>query len=884
MKFWRRIRALGRTEEIHGEMNEEFAFHIDRKAEDLMKSGMPESEARRIAAQSFGGTTNLHEEGIAVRGAGLLEELWGDLRFSFRLLQKSRARTAILLTTLTLGIAMSAAMFGVFRAVVLQPLPFQDSAHLVVLHQANGRGRSGVSYPHYRDWKAGSTAFSDLAVFSSGESTVTSFDHSERVISATVSANLFSLLHVAPLRGRLFRPEEDRLGGGEGGERAALISEGYWRSRMGAREDIVGQHVTVDGFPFRVAGVIPGRYAFPISSRPVALWTTVAVDAEPSYYGGSIPEARGYPRYDGVMARLRPNVSFAAADADMKRVAAAVAKAHPGATPMNEISIRPALEDLVGDTRSPLVLLYGAVLSVLLVSCANASTLLLVTALSRRREFGIRSALGAQPHRLFRQVLLENACLGIASGLLALPLSWALVQLCVALAPADTPRITEVHVDTVVFLYALGISLLSGLLAGSLPAFFSMRRDVQADLRDSGRSATHGKGSVRAGALLIAAQIAVCMVLTCGAAVLASSLLRVLNTARGFDPHSVVTATVDLPLMQYPQGSDRVRHYFQDLAAELTGQPSVAAVSIAERLPLSGTKNSTNLQVVGRNEPGLPSTDLRFVDEHYFETLRIPVISGRPFGAADDAKHMPVAIVNRAFVRRFLEGGEAEGRLLKLGWGGNTPKRIVGVVADLKSQALDIAASPEVYVPAVQFPNNSMAVMIRTTAPPSDAAVLLRRAAARVDTGVSIDKIKTLDEYLVLSVATQRFLLSIIVVFAASTILIAAIGLYGLLSYAIERRTREFGIRMALGSRPGQLLQLVLRQGLMLAVFGVALGGLLSFTTTRLLSQWLYETKPGDWANLLLPAAVLFVTALAASFLPARRASRTDPLLAIRAE
>ena len=308
------------------------------------------------------------------------------------------------------------------------------------------------------------------------------------------------------------------------------------------------------------------------------------------------------------------------------------------------------------------------------------------------------------------------------------------------------------------------------------------------------------------------------------------------------------------------------------------------AVSVAEHLPLSGTNNSTTVQVVGRPEPGLPSTNLEFVSEDYFRVLRIPLISGRLLTATDNGTHPGVALVNRAFMRRFLGGGPAENRLLKLGWGGSQPKRIVGVVADLRSQALDVQAKPEVYIPAGQFPNNDMAVLLRTDGRRSDTATMLRNAIRKLDLNIPVDRIRTLDQYLLLSVATQIFLMSILAVFALSTLVIAAIGFYGVLSYTTARRTQEFGIRMALGSSPARLLGLVLRQGIRLAFAGVLIGTLLSLATARLLSQWLYQTAPADWINILPAALLLMAVALLASWMPARRASRTDPLIAIRAE
>ena len=346
--IWNRLRAFGKADKIHHEVSEEFAFHLDMKVAELMNSGMGEEEARRIAQQSFGRQTALREQAFALRGAEWLEDFWRDLRFSFRLMQKNLGRTAVLAATLAVGIGLSAALFSIVRSILLRPLPFADSGSLVILHQANGSGAGGVSYPHYRDWKAGARSFESMAVFSTGESTLTALDHAERVNAATVSANLFSLLRVHPLRGRLFRSDEDRLGGGTGGERPILINEEFWRGHMGGRNDIAGQHVTLDGFSFRIAGVIPAALAFPAGSTPVAFWTTVAMDAEPSIYGGAVPEARGYPRYDGVIARLRPGITAQEAAADMKRLASVIAAAHPNATGMNDVVVRSALGELVG--------------------------------------------------------------------------------------------------------------------------------------------------------------------------------------------------------------------------------------------------------------------------------------------------------------------------------------------------------------------------------------------------------------------------------------------------------------------------------------------------------------------------------------------------------
>jgi len=882
--LWDRFRALRHPDETHAELTEEFQFHLDMTSAEFMLRGMPEEEARKAAARKFGSALRIQERGNDVRGSAWIGEVWNDARFALRILRKTPSKTALLVLTLALGIGANTAVFSVIHSILLQPLPFPEPARLVLLHQANRVQAGGVSYPHFKDWREESRSFENMAVYSYDSAILTSGGESTRVFGATVSANLFDALRVAPLRGRLFRPEEDRWGSDDGSH-PVVISDRLWHSRFQADADILGKPLVLEAKEFRIIGVIPTRLAYPIQSDPADYWITVAADADPANYGGSIPTSRGYPRYDAALARLKPGTTIEQARAEMNLIAGNIAREHPKATSMEQVRITPVLEDLVGPVRPMLLLLYGGVFCILLVACASAATLLVVSATAREKEFAVRAALGAKSARLIRQLLIESLVIAVSGGIAGVLLASSLVALFARLAPPDTPRLANLQVDPAVLLYAVLVSVATGLFFGLVPAVAAARIDLVARLKETSRSLKGRSRAFRSGTLLIGGQIALSMALTCCATVLGSSFLKILQSPKGFDPRQILTASVSLPVRGYPQGSKKVAQFYEALLQNVRTMPGVVSASAAQTLPLSGQNNSTTVEVIGRPERGRPAADLRFVEPEYFRTLGIPLASGRFFTERDTPDRPACVIVNQAFVRRFLQGqAEPYSARVRLGWGGDDPKQIIGVIADIRHNAVISQPSPEVYVPLAQFPVNDMAILVRTAEVPQTLAMALRRQVAALDRSVPVEQIRTLEEYFLLSIAPQRFLMWVLFTFAGSTLLLAAIGLYGVLSYSTRCRAQEFGIRMALGSTARGLVGLVLRQGLAIAVVGVVCGLALAAASTRLLSRWLYETSPTDPVSLIYAATVLLGISAAACLGPARRATTVSPLSSLRSD
>ena len=879
MSLWKRIRSVIRRETILEEIADEYQFHLEMKNADLARSGLAQKDVGTQASRQFGASLSPREAGFDVRSGGVFDAAWGDLRFAVRILRKTPARTAVLIVTVALGIGVNTAVFSILNSILLRPLPYADSNRLVALHQADHQQSGGVSYPHFLDWRASSHSFEAMAVYLSTTAAVSDGATAVRLAGATVSASLFPLLGVSPLRGRLFRPEEDRLG-----ERTVLIGEHLWRTRFNQRADILDQRLILEGVPFQIVGVIPSKFAFPVQNEAPEFWTTVAVDAEPSVYGGTIPTSRGYPRYDAAIAKLRPGVSMAQAQAEMSLIARTLAGEYPKASSMEEIRLVTAVEDLVGNTRPLILILYCSVFCVFLVACSNVATLLLVSAVARAKEFALRAAIGANSSRLVRQLLLESGMLVFSGGGLGVFAAWLLLKMFIATAPPDTPRLASIHLDGLVLLYAVAISVVSGIVCGLVPAMAAVKIDLLSALKGGNRNLTRSSRLLRPGTLMICGQLAVSMVLTCAATLLGGSFLKILHAPRGFDPHHVLTASLSLPVSTYPQKSDVVRRFYSTLVQNLQRAPGVESASIAQSLPLSGDNNSTTVEVTGAPERVSPSVNLRFVGVDYFQTLQIPVVSGRSFSDRDTSTSPACAIVNQAFVRRFLAGRAPGAALITLGWGGGGPKRIVGVVGDIRHNAADPAVSPEVYVPHAQFPVNDMAVLVRTASDPDLYGDQLRKQVWNLDHSLPVDRIRSLDGHLMVSAAPQKFLMQVLAFFAGSTILLAAIGMYGVLSYSTTCRTHEFGIRMALGSRAAGVLSLVLKQGMTIAFAGVGAGLALAWLGATLLTRWLYDVSPTDPRSLAVAAAALLLASLTACWLPARRATRVDPLIALRTE
>ncbi|HLK22763.1 MAG TPA: ABC transporter permease [Bryobacteraceae bacterium] len=878
-----RIKGLFLRDRVHDEIEAEREFHIAMRAEEMQRGGMDQRAAERAARRSFGPELSWHEIGFDVRGGGILDDVCNDLRLALRVLKKTPWRTAALILTLVLAIGINVAVFSVLKEVILDPLPFRDPSQLVVLHQVSEGHSEGVSYPNFEDFRAGNNSFEALAVFALDQATLTKPGGvARRVSGAVVSANLFKVLDVKPIRGSLFTEAEDA----PHSEKTSLISDRLWRSEYGGREDIVGRSLILDGVGYRILGVVDAKLAFPVQKDPVDYWVTVAGDAEPSPWGGSIRSSRGYPRYDAALGRLKPGVSVSRAQAQMNVIAAAIEKRHPHANLREGVRVSLAIDDIVGGIRPFFWTLYAAVFCVLAVGCANVATLLMAQAAARNREFSLRVALGARPLRLARQLLVESQAIAWLGGLGGVAAAWMLASLLVKLAPADTPRIHEVRIDGWMLLYTLAISVLTGLLFGLAPALHAARQDFGEALSGGMRVLGNRKRAhfFRPSALLISAQVAFTLMLGCSAALLIGSFWRVLHVPRGFAAKDVLTASLALPSASYPENSPRVSRYYQDLLAEVRRVPGVTAASAAQSLPLSGANNSTRFELPGGASGNNDSTDLRFVDPDYFHTLEIPLLEGRIFSSRDSAGRTPVVMINRAFARRFLGGRDPLGTVIRLGWGGEAPKTIVGVVGDVLHGALSSEAQPETYVPIAQFSVSNMALVIRMAPGAQGVEQMLMETIRRRDPAVPADKVRTLEDYLLISAAPQRFLMWIFAVLAIGALLLAALGLFGVLSYSTNLRRREFGIRLALGSSASEIAGMVLKEGLALSALGITVGLALTVVTSRLLQSWLYQTSPLDPRGIGTAICVLLLATVLACWLPVKRAITVDPSMSLREE
>jgi putative ABC transport system permease protein len=806
-----------------------------------------------------------------------------DLRYGLRTLLADPGFTVLSVSILAVGIGAFTALFGVVNTVLLRPLPFAAAERLVVVQQEKERSAYGVSYPNFRDWRERNRVFSGMAVYNATHFTLAGGDRPRRVTGAVVSAGLFSLLGAAPELGRDFRPEEDRFGGGPAG-RVAILSHSLWLQRFNGERRVLGRALTLNGLSYTVVGVMGARFRFPVQNDPVELWTTVAFDAEPTLYGGTIPTSRGYPHYSAALARLKPEVGLGAARADLQLVARSLAGEYPAFNTGVGVRITPAIEWLTGEVRPLLLVLFAAVGCVLLIACTNVANLLLARSSTRGREIAVRLALGATQARIVRQLLTESLLLalggGAAGGVLAFVATWALGSLL----PGDIPRAAEIGLDGAVLGFALAVSLATGLGFGLVPALQFGRGDGMQPLKDAARSVSGAGGRLRSA--LIVAEVALAMGLLVGAGLLVQSFVRLSNVDPGFSARGVLSFQVDLPEIAYPQGSSQVTQFYRRLLERIGELPGVRSATVAQFVPLSGLDNGTSVEFEGR-----PSTlatrqaaALRFVGLNFFRTLGIPIRRGRDFVEADDANAPERVIVNAEFARRFFGGTDPLGRRIRLGFGGRGFKEIVGVAADIRHAGLGLPAEPEMYVPQAQYPINAVTVLVRTDADLGAFAPAVRSIVQALDSRLPIYSVRALDAILADSIAQPRFQTLLLVLFAGVALLLAAAGIYGVTAYSVSRRAREMGIRLALGASPAAVMRLVIVQGMSVVLLGIAIGAAISLSLSWILTSQLFGISATDPITFAAAALVLVGVALLACYLPARRATRVEPMVVLRGD
>ncbi len=814
-----------------------------------------------------------------------METLLQDIRYGVRMLLKTPSFSIVAIIALALGIGANTAIFSVVNAVLLRPLPFTKSDDLMMVWETDsvrGQQRGTASYPNFADWREQNQSFERMAAYYSSDFIMTGRGEATRLQGAVASSELFPVLGVSPMLGRVFRPEEDKPG--EGG-RVVLLSQQMFEKRFNSDPNTVGQSITLDGKSYTIVGVMPHQFQFPIQNEPVELWTTVAGDAEGE---DPVSSQRG-AHFLRVVARLKPGVMREQAQADMTAIAARLEQQYPDKNLHRSSYVEPALESLVGDIRPALLILLGAVGCVLLIACANVANLLLARAMSRHKEMAIRSALGASRLRVVRQLLTESIILSLAGGALGLVLAVWWSDLLVALGKEDIPRALQVGVDWRVLGFTVLVSVLTGVIFGLVPAFHSSKTELTETLKEGGRSSSEGARRNRVRGVLVVAELAIAVVLMVGAGLLIQSLWRLQNVSPGFNPEKVLTFSVAVPEVKYP--SAKQVQFYGDLVSRLQTLPGVQSASAVMPLPLSGDRFSISFEIDGRPvaKGDQPSADFFTIGLGYFRTMGIPLRKGRDFTERDTHGSQPVIIVSEGFARKHFPNEEPIGKRIRPGvstYEGDKSvmREIIGVVDDVKNRTLTGEARPQFYVPQTQIPFTQLAMVVKTTGDPSGIVSGARNEVNSMDRELPVFNIKTMDEYLAVAVSSPRFNTTLLGIFATVALLLTVVGLYGVMSYSVAQRTNEIGIRMALGAQTRDVLKLIVSQGFKLVVIGLAIGLVGAFALMRVIGSLLFGVSTRDPFTFAAVAVVLSSVALLACYVPARRAAGIDPIQALHYE
>src|SRR5215475_6990965 len=814
-----------------------------------------------------------------------MRTFWQDLRHGARLLLNKPGFTLIAVITLGLGIGAVTAIFSVVNTVLLRPLPYKEPERIALIEQYFPKMDSsfgGVSAPEMLDYIAGNETFAEMAGYGLINLNLTGEREPRRIDVARVSPGLFPLLGVTPLLGRGFSAEEDVVGK----SRVVALSEGLWRKHFGADPNIIGQAVKLDEAPYTVVGVMPARLRFPSTggafADAVELWTPLALTDDEK-------QARRRDSNFNLIGRLRPGVGLEQAQANMAAVAARIERQYPDIYQGN-IRITATAVGLAAaatqKVRLVVLMLFGSVGLVLLIACANIANLQLARAAARRKEIAIRNALGAVPWRIARQTLTESLLLALIGGVVgSLIAAWAL-DLIVKFGPENVPRLGEVRLDPRALGFTLLITLLTGMLFGLAPALQSARVGLTEALNELGRaSGAGGREGARLRNMLVIIETALAVVLLVGAGLLINSFVRLLRTPPGFNPEGVIVARTTLPTARYPE-PERGKAVYRQALDRIATLPGVRQVSVASTLPLASDWQIGFL-VEGGGESEYYTAYGSWVSDDFFRAMGIQLKSGRVFTDEDRADTTPVVVINEAMARRFWPGQSAVGKRIR--WGGWNPQgwlTIAGVVADVKFSSLEAESPPTIYMPVFQAPRirRDAVFIARTAADPSSLAAAMRREIAAIDADLPVYDVRTMNRVIAESVAQRRFTMALLGIFAFAALGLAALGLYGVLSYAVTQRTREIGIRMALGGRRLDALKLVVGQGMKMTMIGALAGLIASLALTRLMKGLLYGVSARDPITFAAVALLLTMVALLACWIPARRATKVDPMVALRCE
>ena len=867
-----RLRSLFRRGQVEAELNEELRYHLERQIEVNTAAGMSVEEARYAALRAMHGLDQRKEECRDMRRVRLIEDLWRDFRFSLRSLLKRPGFTAIALLALALGIGANTAIFSLVNAVILQPLPYRDPDRLISVYGTRNRSTQGSVGPtDFLDYRSQNKTFEQFAASGSMmlPMNLTGSGEPERLNASIITGNYFDTFGVRPALGRGFSLENEKTGQ----DHVTVLSHAFWQTRFGGDPNIVNKTINLDGKAYEVLGVMPAEVVLP---QPAQLWVPINFDADPEMKMRNARFLRG-------IGRLKEGVTLDQAQTDTDLIAAQLEQQYPDSNTGWSLRLIPLREILVGGSRTMLFILFGAVGFVLLIACANVANLLLVRAAGRQKEIAMRTALGASRLRIIRQMITESLLLAIFGGALGALLAVAGVKLLVSLGEDNIPRTANVKIDATVLAFTLLISLATGLLFGLAPAIRTMKENLVDALKDGIRGGSEATVKNRTRSLLVVFESAIAVMLLIAAGLLIRSLVALQNVDPGFDPNNVLTLRVDLPRQKY-NTPEKASNFFEQLETRVAGLPGVEAVGLITDLPLSGEARDMPYRVEGRPATSdIAFVDFRRVNKNYFRAMRIPLRRGRNFTEQEVRQSDKAIVVSQAFVDSVFPNEEALGKRLII-WSGirNEPYEIIGIVGDTRYQSLQGEPSATMYVPTREF--LFVNLVIRTQGDPLSLVGGVRKEVNALDPDLPIAAIRPMTEWVAMSAAGARYRTTLLGLFALLAMILAATGIYGVMSYSVAQRTQEIGVRMALGARPLDVLKLVVRQGMMLALIGVIVGLAGALALTRVMSSLLFGVTERDPITFVAVAALLIVVAFISCFVPAHRATRVDPLIALRCE
>ena len=886
---------MSRRKRMMKDLDQDIRDFIERETQDNIERGMSSEEARNAALRKFGNVTRVKEETWEVWSFVWLEQVWQDVRFGFHVLRKSPGFTCVAVFTLALGIGASTAIFSIVDAALLRSLPFRNPSSLIALHEGlpkMGYPKMGFSPPDYAIFARHQRSFGSVGVFRDEHVDISGEGEPERITTARVSASLFPMLGAEPIFGRNVTAEEDTPG-----HNVTILSYALWQRRFGGEASVLGRTIQLDRQPYTVIGIMGPDFEFPLAGptengSPAALWVPMAfTPAELQGWGGSY--------FNSVVGRLRPGVRMNQARAEAQSLAQVIVAGYPGSIAdfarHGELTIiaNPLPEEVVGSVRTLLLVLMAAVAFVLLIACGNVATLLLSRAAGRQKEIAVRTALGAGRVRLLRQMLTESLLLALAGGALGLIVAFLGKDLILAVVPASVPLPRQIALNGTVLAFALAAAVLSSLLFGLVPALQVSAANLQKPLQEGGRSGS-GNGSHRLQGFFVTAEFAMALILLVGAGLLIRSFGKLISTDPGFRPDHVLALNIPLPRQAYAS-ADQVSEFYRQLLEQVSNLPGVSNTGISSDLPLNASELISMTIEVGGGATRTPEAIAQsWVLGNYFQTMGIPLLRGRFFGPEDRLENQPVAIVSVSLAKKAWPGEDALGKRIR--WGVKDPwATIVGVVGDVNQGALNAPLAPHVYRPYNQLPAaflendpfgdwHALNLALRTQADPTSLASAVIGQVHSLDRDLAVTNVRTMTQVINSSMSGSQFNAFLVGTFAGLALFLAAFGVYGVLAYAVARRTHEIGIRMALGATKGDVFRLLLGKATSVTFLGIVIGWVGSLSVTRLLGSLLYGVKPTDRLTFAIASATLGGVAALAAYIPTRRATQVDPMVALRYE